>query len=59
MQQCTCEHLYFAGETVDEPERQRLLLLAAKQVGHPLFYSLLIIVGGFENPDQGESGKTK
>jgi len=36
-----------AGETVDEPERQRLLLLAAKQVGRPLFYSLLIIVVSF------------
>ncbi len=36
-----------AGEMVDEPERQRLLLLAAKQVGRPLFYSLLIIVVSF------------
>src|SRR6266481_5086129 len=36
-----------AGETVDERERQRLLLLAAKQVGRPLFYSLLIIVVSF------------
>ncbi len=36
-----------AGETVDEPERQRLLLGAAKQVGRPLFYSLLIIVVSF------------
>jgi len=36
-----------AGETLDEPERQRLLLLAAKQVGRPLFYSLLIIVVSF------------
>ena len=35
------------GETVDELERQRLLLLAAKQVGRPLFYSLLIIVVSF------------
>jgi Cu(I)/Ag(I) efflux system membrane protein CusA/SilA len=36
-----------AGEMVDEPERQRLLLMAAKQVGRPLFYSLLIIVVSF------------
>jgi Cu(I)/Ag(I) efflux system membrane protein CusA/SilA len=36
-----------AGETLDEPERQRLLLGAAKQVGRPLFYSLLIIVVSF------------
>src|SRR5271170_2459619 len=36
-----------AGETVDEPERQRLLLMAAKQVGRPLFYSLLVIVISF------------
>jgi Cu(I)/Ag(I) efflux system membrane protein CusA/SilA len=36
-----------AGEVVDEPERQRLLLMAAKQVGRPLFYSLLIIVVSF------------
>jgi Cu(I)/Ag(I) efflux system membrane protein CusA/SilA len=36
-----------AGETVDELERQRLLLAAAKQVGRPLFYSLLIIVVSF------------
>jgi len=36
-----------AGETVDEPERQRLLLYAAKQVGRPLFFSLIIIVVSF------------
>jgi Cu(I)/Ag(I) efflux system membrane protein CusA/SilA len=36
-----------AGETVGELERQRLLLAAAKQVGRPLFYSLLIIVVSF------------
>jgi Cu(I)/Ag(I) efflux system membrane protein CusA/SilA len=35
------------GETVGEPERQRVLLLAAKQVGRPLFFSLLIIVVSF------------
>src|SRR5271169_2849114 len=36
-----------AGVSVDEPERQRLLLHAAKQVGRPLFFSLLIIVVSF------------
>jgi len=36
-----------AGEKVEEAERQRLLLLAAKQVGRPLFFSLLIIVVSF------------
>jgi Cu(I)/Ag(I) efflux system membrane protein CusA/SilA len=36
-----------AGERVEEPERQRVLLLAAKQVGRPLFFSLLIIVVSF------------
>jgi len=36
-----------AGERVDEPERQRLLLHAARQVGRPLFFSLLIIVVSF------------
>ena len=36
-----------AGETFDEPERQRLLLYAAKQVGRPLFFSLIIIVVSF------------
>jgi Cu(I)/Ag(I) efflux system membrane protein CusA/SilA len=36
-----------AGEKVEEPERQRLLLRAAKQVGRPLFFSLLIIVVSF------------
>ncbi len=35
------------GETVEEPERQSLLLAAARQVGRPLFYSLLIIVVSF------------
>jgi copper/silver efflux system protein len=38
---------HMTGEKVDEPERQRLLLRAAKQVGRPLFYSLLIIVVSF------------
>lgn len=36
-----------SGEVVDEPERQSLLLSAARQVGRPLFYSLLIIVVSF------------
>jgi Cu(I)/Ag(I) efflux system membrane protein CusA/SilA len=36
-----------AGETVAEAERQRLLLFAAKQVGRPLFFSLLIVVVSF------------
>ena len=36
-----------AGARVDDPERQRLLLHAARQVGRPLFFSLLIIVVSF------------
>jgi Cu(I)/Ag(I) efflux system membrane protein CusA/SilA len=36
-----------AGENVDESERRRLLLYAAKQVGRPLFFSLVIIVVSF------------
>ncbi len=36
-----------AGRTLGEPERRRILLGAAKQVGRPLFYSLLIIVISF------------
>ena len=35
------------GASVDESERHRLLLHAAKQVGRPLFFSLLIIVVSF------------
>ncbi|MFZ0887202.1 MAG: CusA/CzcA family heavy metal efflux RND transporter [Candidatus Binataceae bacterium] len=35
------------GESVGESERTRTLLGAAKQVGRPLFYSLLIIVISF------------
>jgi copper/silver efflux system protein len=35
------------GESVSEPERQRILLHAAKQVGRPLFFSLIIIVVSF------------
>src|SRR5580692_7692153 len=49
-----CRHLserqheaQLAGETIAEPERQQILLHAAKQVGRPLFYSLLIIVVSF------------
>ncbi len=36
-----------AGDRIAEPERQRLLLEAARQVGRPLFFSLLIIVVSF------------
>jgi Cu(I)/Ag(I) efflux system membrane protein CusA/SilA len=36
-----------AGERMEEAERQRVLLLAAKQVGRPLVFSLLIIVVSF------------
>jgi len=35
------------GSAVDEPERQRILIRAAKQVGRPLFFSLIIIVVSF------------
>jgi Cu(I)/Ag(I) efflux system membrane protein CusA/SilA len=35
------------GETVPESERQRILLSAAKQVGRPIFFSLIIIVVSF------------
>lgn len=34
-------------ERVSEPERQRILLSAAKQVGRPIFFSLIIIVVSF------------
>jgi copper/silver efflux system protein len=33
--------------SVSEPERQRILLSAAKQVGRPIFFSLIIIVVSF------------
>ena len=36
-----------AGRTVPEPERRRILIDAAKQVGPALFFSLLIIVVSF------------
>ena len=35
------------SESVSEPERQRILLSAAKQVGRPIFFSLIIIVVSF------------
>jgi copper/silver efflux system protein len=35
------------GKTVSDAERQKLLLYAAKQVGRPLFFSLIIIVVSF------------
>jgi Cu(I)/Ag(I) efflux system membrane protein CusA/SilA len=35
------------GESVPESERQQILLSAAKQVGRPLFFSLIIIVMSF------------
>jgi Cu(I)/Ag(I) efflux system membrane protein CusA/SilA len=35
------------GESLSEPERQRILLSAAKQVGRPIFFSLIIIVVSF------------
>ncbi len=35
------------GESTSEPERQRILLSAAKQVGRPIFFSLIIIVVSF------------
>src|ERR1700682_4299837 len=35
------------GESISEPERQRILLHAAKQVGRPLLFSLIIIVVSF------------
>jgi len=35
------------GESVPAPERRRILLSAAKQVGRPIFFSLIIIVVSF------------
>ncbi|MGB8412214.1 MAG: CusA/CzcA family heavy metal efflux RND transporter [Candidatus Binatus sp.] len=35
------------GESVSEPQRQQILLSAAKQVGRPIFFSLIIIVVSF------------
>ncbi len=40
-------HASIKGESVSEPERQRILLSAAKQVGRPIFFSLIIIVVSF------------
>jgi Cu(I)/Ag(I) efflux system membrane protein CusA/SilA len=36
-----------SGSSLSEPERQQILLDAAKQVGRPLFFSLIIIVVSF------------
>src|SRR6266478_4224885 len=44
------ERQHEAGQTggsVSEAERQQILLLAAKQVGRPLFFSLIIVVVSF------------
>jgi Cu(I)/Ag(I) efflux system membrane protein CusA/SilA len=41
------QHASLKGESVSEPERQRILLSAAKQVGRPIFFSLIIIVVSF------------
>ena len=35
------------GDLVSEPQRRRILLSAAKQVGRPIFFSLIIIVVSF------------
>ena len=40
-------HASINGESVSEPERQRILLSAAKQVARPIFFSLIIIVVSF------------
>ncbi|HEY1850582.1 MAG TPA: CusA/CzcA family heavy metal efflux RND transporter [Candidatus Binataceae bacterium] len=40
-------HASIKGESVSEPERQRILLSAAQQVGRPIFFSLIIIVVSF------------
>lgn len=47
--------LQLAGEMVQQPERQRLLSHAAKQVGRPLFYSLRILLT-FAGMIQGSRG---
>jgi Cu(I)/Ag(I) efflux system membrane protein CusA/SilA len=41
------QHASLKGESLSEPERQRILLSAAKQVGRPIFFSLIIIVVSF------------
>jgi Cu(I)/Ag(I) efflux system membrane protein CusA/SilA len=40
-------HASLKGEAVSASERQRILLSAAKQVGRPIFFSLIIIVVSF------------
>ena len=40
-------HASLKGELVSPSERQRILLSAAKQVGRPIFFSLIIIVVSF------------
>ncbi len=35
------------GESVSESERRRILLAAAKQIGRPIFFSLIIIIVSF------------
>jgi copper/silver efflux system protein len=40
-------HASLSGESVSPAERQRILLSAAKQVGRPIFFSLIIIVVSF------------
>ena len=40
-------HASLRGESVSPSERQRILLSAAKQVGRPIFFSLIIIVVSF------------
>jgi copper/silver efflux system protein len=40
-------HASLKGESVSASERQRILLSAAKQVGRPIFFSLIIIVVSF------------
>ena len=41
------QHAALSGESVSASERQRILLSAAKQVGRPIFFSLIIIVVSF------------
>jgi Cu(I)/Ag(I) efflux system membrane protein CusA/SilA len=36
-----------SGQQIEEAQRQQILMAAAKQVGRPLFYSLIIIVVSF------------
>src|SRR5215475_4376099 len=41
------DHAEQRGERIDEAQRHHILLAAAKQVGRPLFFSLVIIVVSF------------